>query len=92
VAVVGSRPAFHHEGRPPRRRLSAGIGTHAHVFQTMVLDPESGELTESRFQLSRERLGDWSTHGHLLVRRATFSPHPERTAASRRSVRSWCRR
>jgi hypothetical protein len=26
--------------------LFAGIDTHRHLFQTMVLDPESGELTE----------------------------------------------
>jgi hypothetical protein len=72
--------------------LSAGIGTHGHVFQTMVLDPESGELTEESHEPSRERVGDWPTCGHLPVCRAGSGPHPERTAASRRSVRSWCRR
>jgi hypothetical protein len=43
--------------------LFAGIDTDRHVFQTMVVDPESGEVTESRFEPSRERLGDWASVG-----------------------------
>ena len=57
--------------------LFAGIGTHGYVFQTMLLDPESGELAENRFEPSHERLGDWATHGHLFVRRAGSGPHQE---------------
>src|SRR6476619_2287251 len=30
------------------------------VFQAVVLDPESGELRESRFQPSREGLDEWA--------------------------------
>ena len=40
--------------------LYAGIDIHKAVFQAAVLDPESGELRESRFQPSRERLDDWA--------------------------------
>ena len=36
--------------------LYAGIDIHKAVFQAVVLDPESGELSESRFEPSRERL------------------------------------
>ncbi len=40
--------------------LYAGIDIHKRVFQAVVLDPDSGELSESRFEPSRERLGDWA--------------------------------
>src|SRR3954453_8595941 len=39
--------------------LYAGLDIQA-VFQAVVLDPESGELRESRFAPSRERLADWA--------------------------------
>jgi hypothetical protein len=38
----------------------AGIDIHKAVFQAAVLDPDSGELRESRFEPSRERLNDWA--------------------------------
>src|SRR6266487_7093639 len=40
--------------------LYAGIDVDKLVFQAVVLDPGSGELSESRFEPSRERLGDWA--------------------------------
>jgi len=40
--------------------LYAGLDIHKAVFQVVVLDPDSGELCESRFEPSRERLGDWA--------------------------------
>src|SRR5262249_9531068 len=40
--------------------LYAGIDIHKRVFQAAVLDPETGELTESRFQPTREELGEWA--------------------------------
>jgi transposase len=40
--------------------LYAGIDIHKRVFQAVVLDPESGELSECRFEPSRERLDDWA--------------------------------
>src|SRR4051812_26533049 len=40
--------------------LYAGLDIHKAVFQAVVLDPESGELFESRFARSRERLSDWA--------------------------------
>src|SRR6266700_595450 len=40
--------------------LYAGIDIHKAVFQVVVLDPDSGELCESRFEPSRERFGDWA--------------------------------
>jgi hypothetical protein len=40
--------------------LYAGIDIHKRTFQAVVLDPDSGELSESRFEPSRERLGDWA--------------------------------
>ena len=39
--------------------LYAGLDIHKAVFQAAVLDPDSGELSESRFEPSRERLTDW---------------------------------
>ncbi len=53
------RPNFRHEGRL-RQMLYAGLDIHKAVFQVVVLDPDSGELCESRFEPSRERLGDWA--------------------------------
>src|SRR6266498_2837306 len=41
--------------------LYAGIDIHKSVFQAVVLDPDSGELNESRFAPSRERLAEWAT-------------------------------
>jgi len=41
--------------------LYAGIDIHKSVFQAVVLDPDTGELTESRFQPTREQLADWAT-------------------------------
>jgi hypothetical protein len=38
--------------------LYAGVDIHKAAFQAVVLDPDSGELCESRFEPSRERLGD----------------------------------
>src|SRR3954453_12161141 len=40
--------------------LYAGLDIHKAVFQAVVLDPDSGELFESRFAPSRERLSDWA--------------------------------
>jgi transposase len=40
--------------------LYAGLDIHKAVFQAVVLDPDSGELCESRFEPSRERLNDWA--------------------------------
>ena len=40
--------------------LYAGLDIHKAVFQAAVLDPDSGELSESRFEPSRERLTDWA--------------------------------
>jgi hypothetical protein len=40
----------------------AGLDIHKAVFQTVVLDPDPGELSESRFEPSRERLDDWAMH------------------------------
>src|SRR6266540_1795679 len=40
--------------------LYAGIDIHKAVFQAVVLDRESGELSESRFEPSREELDDWA--------------------------------
>jgi len=40
--------------------LYAGIDIHKSVFQVVVLDPDTGELNESRFAPSRERLGEWA--------------------------------
>src|SRR5438876_6799786 len=58
-AALGSWPNFRHEGRP-RQMLYAGLDIHKAVFQAAVLDPDSGELSESRFEPSRERLTDWA--------------------------------
>jgi len=40
--------------------LYAGIDIHKSVFQAVVLEPDTGELCESRFEPSRERLGEWA--------------------------------
>jgi transposase len=40
--------------------LYAGLDIHKAVFQAVVLDPDSGELRESRFTPSREALADWA--------------------------------
>src|SRR4051812_29688690 len=40
--------------------LYAGVDIYKAVLQAVVLDPESGELRESRFAPSRERLADWA--------------------------------
>jgi transposase len=40
--------------------LYAGIDIHKRVFQAVVLDAETGELRESRFEPSRGQLGDWA--------------------------------
>src|SRR5262249_1481541 len=40
--------------------LYAGIDIHKSVFQAVGLDPDSGELSESRFAPSRERLEEWA--------------------------------
>ena len=55
-----SRPNSHQGGRP--RMVYAGLDIHKAVFQTVVLDPDPGELSESRFEPSRERLDDWAMH------------------------------
>lgn len=41
--------------------LYAGIDIHKKVFQAVVLDPDSGELSESRFEPSRDLLGAWAS-------------------------------
>jgi hypothetical protein len=41
--------------------LYAGIDIHKTVFQAVVLDPDTGELSESRIAPSRERLGEWAS-------------------------------
>jgi len=40
--------------------LYGAIDIHKSVFQAAVLDPETGELTQSRFAATREELGDWA--------------------------------
>jgi hypothetical protein len=50
---------FRHEGRR-RQMLYACIDIHKAVFQAVVLDPETGELGESRFEPPRGRLSDWA--------------------------------
>jgi len=40
--------------------LYAGIDIHKSVFQAAVLDPETGEVSESRFRPSRAELSDWA--------------------------------
>lgn len=49
--------------------LYAGIDIHKSVFQAVVLDSESGELSESRFAPSLERLVEWMSEwqGKLLA-------------------------
>ena len=42
--------------------LYAGIDIDKNVFQAVVLDPDSGELSASRFEPSRELLGEWASH------------------------------
>jgi hypothetical protein len=39
--------------------LYAGIDIHRAVFQAAVLDPDTGELSESRFEPSRQHLTEW---------------------------------
>src|SRR5262249_61310829 len=58
-AAVGSRPNVGQEGRPGQM-LYAGLDIPKAVFQAVVLDPDSGELSESRFEPSRETLRDWA--------------------------------
>lgn len=41
--------------------LYAGIDIHKSVFQAVVLDPDTGELSECRFEPSRERLNEWAS-------------------------------
>ena len=41
--------------------MVAAIDIHKQVFQAAVLDPESGEVSESRFAATRTELGDWAT-------------------------------
>jgi transposase len=41
--------------------LYAGIDIHKTVFQAVVLDPDTGELSDSRFAPSRERLSEWAS-------------------------------
>jgi hypothetical protein len=40
--------------------LYAGLDIHKKVYQAAVLDPDTGELTESRFDASREELHHWA--------------------------------
>jgi transposase len=40
--------------------LYAALDIHKHRFQAAVLDPETGELSESRFASTRADLGDWA--------------------------------
>jgi transposase len=40
--------------------LCAAIDIHKHVFQAVVIDPESGETTEERFAATRDDLGRWT--------------------------------
>ena len=46
--------------------LYAGIDIHKSVFQAVVLEPDTGELCESRFEPSRERLGEWADDGTTI--------------------------
>jgi transposase len=41
--------------------MVAAIDIHKQVFQAAVLDPESGEVSESRFPATRVELADWAT-------------------------------
>ncbi len=41
--------------------LYAGVDIHKQVFHAVVLDPVTGELSECRFQPSRERLSEWAS-------------------------------
>jgi len=40
--------------------LYAALDIHKQVFQTMALDPDSGDLSESRFASSRGELDHWA--------------------------------
>ncbi len=40
--------------------LCAGLDIHKAAFQAVMLDPDSGELRDSRFAPSRVALGDWA--------------------------------
>jgi hypothetical protein len=51
--------------------LYAGIDIHKSVFQAVVLDRETGELSECRFAPSRQRLGEWASE---LSRPVEISP------------------
>jgi sugar (pentulose or hexulose) kinase len=51
--------------------LYAGLDIHTSVFQAVVLDADSGELSESRFQPTHTELGNWASEwqGKLVARR-----------------------
>ncbi len=70
--------------------LYAGIDIHKSVFHAVVLDPETGELTESRFEPTRDELGDWAMRwqGKLaaLAIEATTAWGSETVSASAGSV------
>ena len=40
--------------------LYGAIDIHEHVFQAAVFDADSGEVVETRFPATRERLDDWA--------------------------------
>jgi hypothetical protein len=40
--------------------LCGAIDLHKQLFQAAVLDPETGELSESRFAATREELAHWA--------------------------------
>ena len=41
--------------------MYAGIDVHKSLFQVAVLDPETGDLAQSRFASTREELDHWAT-------------------------------
>ena len=51
--------------------MLAAIDIHKAVFQTAVLDPTQGEITEERFAASREALLGWVQRWHAVAIEAT---------------------
>src|SRR5947207_1326079 len=62
--------------------LYAGLDIHKAVFQAVVLDPESGELRETRFAPSRETLRDWAHEGWPCSRGRLLSSEGQRWLAA----------
>ena len=71
--------------------LYAGIDIHKRVFQAVVLDPETDELNESRFEPSRERLEEWAREWREKLGRRPGSAEGGLTVARQRRVRTGLR-